>query len=167
VPPDDERANYRMVREALLDPLGDAAPAVHRMQGELGADVAADEYEAQLRRAFGGRPRFDIVLLGVGPDGHTASLFPDQPTVSERTRLVVGVEQAGLEPFVPRVSLTLPALAAAGEVLFLAVGEAKADALALAFGAGVVPTPHVPASLLPTLTENVVLLTDAAAAAKL
>jgi 6-phosphogluconolactonase len=167
VPPDDERSNYRMVRETLLEPLGSSAPVVHRMQGELGADAAADEYEEALRGAFGAAPRFDIVLLGVGPDGHTASLFPDQPTVLERSRLVVGVPRAGLEPFVPRVSLTLPALAAALEVVFLAVGEAKADALARVFGSDVVPSPHLPASLLPTLTDDVVLLTDAAAAAKL
>jgi 6-phosphogluconolactonase len=168
VPPDDERSNYRMVREALLDPLGpDAAPTVHRMQGELGSDAAAEAYEAELDAAFGPTPRFDLVLLGIGPDGHTASLFPDQASVSERARLVVGVEQAGLEPFVPRVSLTLPALVSAQMVLFLAVGEGKADALATAFGPGAVPTPHVPSSLLPTLTDDLTLLIDAAAAAKL
>jgi 6-phosphogluconolactonase len=106
-------------------------------------------------------------LLGIGPDGHTASLFPDQATVSERSRLVVGVQEAGLEPFVPRVSLTLPALVAAREVMLLAVGAGKADALGAAFGPDAVPTPHLPSSLLPTLTDDLVLLVDAAAAAKL
>jgi 6-phosphogluconolactonase len=168
VPPDDERSNYRMVRQALLDPLGPLAPTVHRMQGELGPDAAADEYEDELRTAFGGAtPRFDLMLLGIGPDGHTASLFPDQASVSERSRLVVGVAQAGLEPFVPRVSMTMPVLVSSETILFLAVGEGKADALAAAFGPDAVPTAHVPSSLLPTLTDDLVLLVDAAAAAKL
>jgi 6-phosphogluconolactonase len=168
VPPDDERSNFRMVREALLDPLGpEAAPTVHRIQGELGPFAAADEYEDELHDAFGAEPRFDLLLLGIGPDGHTASLFPDQAAVSEHTRLVAGVEQAGLEPFVPRVTMTMPALAAARVVLFLAVGESKADALAAAFGPDAVPTAHLPSSLLPTLTDDLFLLVDAAAAAKL
>jgi 6-phosphogluconolactonase len=104
VAPDDERSNYRMVKESLLDPLdGAATPAVHRMQGELGPHEAADEYERELQTA--GPERFDIVLLGIGPDGHCASLFPDQPTLQERSRMVVGVDEAGFEPFVPGSAL--------------------------------------------------------------
>jgi 6-phosphogluconolactonase len=72
---------------------------------------------------------FDVVLMGVGSDGHTASLFPGQPQVEETRRWVVGVPQAGLEPFVPRVSLTLPALASTRDMLFLVTGRSKREIL--------------------------------------
>jgi 6-phosphogluconolactonase len=182
VPPEDERSNYGMVRESLLEPLersggppivhrmvtsslldplargGGSGPTVHRMQGELGPHEAADEYERQLRAA--GAPRFDLVLLGIGGDGHLASLFPDQSSLEERSRLVVGVEQAGLEPFVPRVSLTLPALVNARQVVFLATGASKAEPVAAAFGPEASPDPHVPSSLLPPLAHEVKVLLD-------
>ena len=129
VSPDDERSNYGMVRASLLEPLGESSsPVVHRMRGELGPADGAEEYERELRAA--GTPRFDLVLLGIGPDGHCASLFPDQASLSERSRSVVGVEEAGLEPFVPRISMTLPRLANARQVVFLATGESKAGPVA-------------------------------------
>jgi 6-phosphogluconolactonase len=162
VPPDDERSNYRMVKEALLHRVD---PAVHRIAGELGQAQAADAYERELRDA--GPPQFDLVLLGLGPDGHTASLFPGQPSLSERQRLVIGIEQAGLEPFVPRVTMTLPALAAARQVVFLVSGAAKADAVAAAFGPDAKPDPQVPASLLAPLADDVTVLLDEAAAGAL
>ena len=166
VPPDDERSNFKMVKQSLLDRLiGPVTPVVHRMKGELGPDDGAEDYERQLREA--GSPEFDLVLLGLGPDGHTASLFPDQSSLEERSRLVVGVPQAGLEPFVPRISLTLPALAAARRVVFLVSGASKSDAVAAAFGLGAARDPHVPASLLVPLVGNLTLLLDADAAAGL
>lgn len=165
VPPEDERSNYRLVRDALLDPLGSAAPVVHRMQGELGPVDAAEEYEARLRAA--GPPRFDLVLLGIGPDGHLASMFPDQDSLSERSRLVLGVEQAGFEPFVPRVTLTFPALVNARQIVFLATGASKAEPVAAAFGPDAKPDPHVPSSLLPPMAKDVKVLLDRDAAAGL
>jgi 6-phosphogluconolactonase len=166
VPPDDSRSNYLMAKQSLLDALGDAGPgAVHRMQGELGPDAAAAAYEELLRSA--GPVEFDLLLLGIGPDGHTASMFPDQESLSERTRLVVGVPQAGLEPFVPRVTLTLPGVALAKHVVFLASGESKADAVARAFGTDARPDPHVPSSMVPTVAQRVTLLLDQAAAGRL
>lgn len=166
VPPDDQRSNYLMVRQSMLDPLGDEnAPIVHRMRGELGPTEAADVYERDLRIA--GPPDFDLLLLGIGPDGHTASLFPDQPSLSERSRLVVGVEQAGLEPFVSRVSFTLPAIASARRVVVLVSGASKADAVAAAFGGEAKPNPHLPSSMLAPLATEVTVLLDRAAAAKL
>lgn len=166
VPPEDERSNYRMVKETLLEPLGDgAAPTVHRMKGELGPHEAADEYERELEAS--GPERFDIVLLGIGPDGHCASLFPDQPTLSQRSRMVVGVDEAGLEPFVPRVSFTLPALARSKQVVFLASGDSKAGPVAAAFGPGAVADPHVPSSLVAPLAKEVMVLLDPAAAGQL
>lgn len=160
VTPDDDRSNYGLVRASLLEPLGEFGelPTVHRMRGELGPAPAADSYEQELRAA--GAPRFDLVLLGLGSDGHMASLFPEQETLSERSRLVVGVEHAGLEPYVPRVSLTLPALVNSRQIVFLVTGESKAEAVAAAFGPDAKPDPHVPASLLPPLAREVKVLLD-------
>lgn len=162
VPPDDERSNYLMVKQALLEPLGAVKPTVHRIQGELGPDAAADAYERVLEEA--GPPAFDLLLLGLGGDGHTASLFPDQGTLSERSRLVLGVHKAGLEPFVPRVTLSLSGIALAREVVVLVSGASKRDAVAAAFGPKAKPDPHVPASLLPGLVTNLTVVLDAAAA---
>jgi 6-phosphogluconolactonase len=159
VPPDDERSNYGLVKASLLDPLGDLPrPVVHRMKGELGPHAAAEDYERELRAA--GPPRFDLVLLGIGPDGHLASMFPDQESLLERSRLVLGVEEAGWEPYVPRVTLTLPALVNAEQIVFLATGENKADPVAAAFGPGARPDPRVPASLLAPLAKDVKVLLD-------
>jgi 6-phosphogluconolactonase len=166
VPPDDERSNYGMAKAAMFDRLGDdGLPTIHRMKGELGPAAGASDYEIQLREA--GSPRFDLVLLGIGPDGHCASLFPDQASLDERSRAVVGVEQAGLEPFVPRVSMTLPRLANARQIVFLATGSSKADAVAAAFGPQAKPDDHVPSSLLVPLAKEIKVLLDPAAAAGL
>lgn len=165
VEPDDDLANFKMIRESLLEPLGDNQPTIHRIRGELGPEAGADDYERQLREA--GTPVFDLLLLGIGPDGHCASLFPHQATLNERSRLVVGVPEAGLEPFVPRVSFTLPTLVRARHVVFLAAGESKADAVAAAFGPDAAPDPGTPSSLLVPEAETLTLLVDAAAAARL
>jgi 6-phosphogluconolactonase len=166
VPPDDDRSNYKMIKSTLLDPLADVTTlVVHRIEGELGYVEAADRYEQLLRDA--GAVRFDLLLLGIGSDGHTLSLFPGKPGIDERSRLVVGVPEAGLEPFVPRVSFTLSAVALAAHTVFLAAGESKADALARAFGPDATPDPGVPSSMIPTVAAEVTLLVDAAAAAGL
>jgi 6-phosphogluconolactonase len=166
VPPEDDRSNYKMARESLLEAMaGPTSPTVHRMKGELGPEDGAADYERQLHEA--GTPPFDLLLLGMGPDGHLASLFPDQETLQERSQLVVGVPEAGLEPFVPRISLTLPALASARRVVFLVSGESKAEAVAAAFGAGSAPDPHVPSSLLEPLGPEITVLLDAAAASRI
>ena len=146
VPPDDERSNYGMARDALFDRLPGEAPDVRRIPGELGPDAGAAAYETELRAAFGeGIPRFDLVLLGLGPDGHCASLFPGDPALEERERLAVGVARAGLAPLVPRVTLTLPVLNAARQVLFLVTGADKAAAAARAFaGRARSPYPRQP-----------------------
>jgi 6-phosphogluconolactonase len=164
VPPDDQRSNYLMVKQALLEPLAPVRPTVHRIEGELGPEAAANAYERLLGEA--GSPEFDLLLLGLGGDGHTASLFPDQDTLSERSRLVLGVPDAGLEPFVPRVTLSLTGLALAKKIVFLVSGASKADAVAAAFGPDSKPDPHVPASLLPPLARNVTVLLDSAAAGR-
>jgi 6-phosphogluconolactonase len=166
VGPDDPNSNYGMIRASLLEPLADlTTPLMHRIKGELGYAVAADQYEQCLRHS--GVGHFDLLLLGIGPDGHTLSLFPGKPAVHERERLVVGVPEAGMEPFVPRVSFTLSAVALARHVVFLAEGAGKVDALTRAFGPDAAPDPAVPSSLIPAVASNVTLLVDAAAAAGL
>ena len=129
VPPGDERSNYGLAKAALLDRL-EQHPRVHRIQGELDPNAAAAEYEAELRGTT-----LDLVLLGMGPDGHVASLFPRSPALRE-TRHSVVATAAGLAPFVERVTLTLPALSSAHEVLFLVTGEEKAAAAGRAFAGG-------------------------------
>jgi 6-phosphogluconolactonase len=138
---------------------------VRRIRGELGHEDGADAYDDVLRGE--GPPRFELALLGLGPDAHIASLFPGQSTLEERERWAVGVPEAGFEPFVPRVSLTLTALSSAARIVFLVTGGGKADAVASAFGAGVRPDPQVPASMLVSMHERVTVLLDAQAAAKL
>jgi 6-phosphogluconolactonase len=166
VGPEDPNSNFGMIRTTLLEPLADlTTPVVHRIEGELGYATAADHYETLLREA--GPIRFDLLLLGIGPDGHTLSLFPGKPAVQERERLVVGVPEAGMEPYVPRVSMTLSAVALADHVVFLAEGAGKAEALTRAFGPHASADPAVPSSLIPTVAARVTLLTDAAAASGL
>src|SRR5436309_4214970 len=127
VPPGDQRSNYGMARTALLDRLEAQPAAVHRIQGELGRDDGVAEYKHELAEVG----TFDLVLLGLGPDGHVASLFPNFPTLDVTRRDVLGSE-AGHEPFVDRISMTLPRLCNTHELLFLVAGEDKADAAALA-----------------------------------
>jgi 6-phosphogluconolactonase len=158
VPPHDERSNYRLARESLLDRLS-RPPLVHRIRGELDPAEAAAEYEREL-----GDTRLDLVLLGIGPDGHVASLFPEAPTLEERERRVVPAE-AGLEPFVPRVTLTLPVLCAARAVVFLVTGTEKAAAARAAFVEA--PSPRTPASLVRAVDGISVAILDRAAASAL
>lgn len=165
VPPDDELSNYRLVRETMLDRITGPPPAVRRIEGELGPEEAADRYERQLRAELPDEmPQLDFVLLGIGPDAHCASLFPNQKTLEERRRAVVGVEQAGFPPFVPRVTLTLPAINAAREIVFLVAGEDKAEAVAHAFAG---PDPAAPASLVAPASGALTWLLDPAAASLL
>jgi 6-phosphogluconolactonase len=134
VPPDHADSNYRMAREALLDHVPLAADHVHRILGERAPAEAAAAYETVLRRVTGASlespPVLDLVLLGMGPDGHTASLFPGTPVLQERQALAAAVYVQKLESW--RVTLTLPVLSAAAHVMLTVVGVDKADALATA-----------------------------------
>jgi 6-phosphogluconolactonase len=159
VPIDDERSNFRMADEALLSRI-DRAPEVFRMEGELGHEEGAARYEQLVRDALGDTPAWDLLLLGLGPDGHCASLFPNRPEKEVDDRLVVGVPEAGLEPWVPRISLTLPALNAARHVVFIVTGDSKRDAVRRAFVEGDQALPS--ARLRPAGTLTVLL--DPAAA---
>ena len=139
VPPDHPDSNFAMADRALLSQLTQP-PRVMRIEGELGHEAAAGAYEALLREHLGNDPRFDLVLLGMGPDAHVASLFPASRSSRRRARLVVGVPIAGLEPQVPRVTLTLPVLNRARVVDFLVAGGDKAQAIGRARSA-TRPTP--------------------------
>jgi 6-phosphogluconolactonase len=156
VPPDDERSNYLLVQRTLLDRL-ERAPAVRRIRGELGAEAAADEYERLLQGV-----ELGLAVNGIGPDGHTASLFPQAPPLAERRRRAVAAE-AKLEPFVARVTMTPPMFATADVLLFLVTGGGKAEAVRRAFAAN--PGPETPASLV--RGRSTVAILDEAAAARL
>lgn len=136
VPQDDPLSNMGMARRAFLDA---CAPSqnVHLIRTDTATpDEAARLYEQDLRAsqtARGQSPLFDLVLLGVGPDGHTASLFPGFPAANEKKFWVAGVPKANVAPFVPRVSLTLPCLGSTHEMLFLAAGHDKQAILTRVF----------------------------------
>jgi 6-phosphogluconolactonase len=158
VPPDHELSNYHLAKRTLLDNLVRAPRAVHRIKGELGKDEAAAAYEREL-----GDTEFDLELLGVGPDGHIASLFPNAPTLREQRRVLPA--EPGLEPFVDRVTLSLPALCSAREIVFALAGPEKADAAHRAFASE--PSPQTPASLVRARSGRTVAILDRAAAADL
>ena len=154
VPPDHEHSNFRMANEALLERAG---IPVHRMKGELGPVEGAADYEREYELA--GEPVFDLILLGLGPDAHTCSLFPGDEALGERERPVVGVETPGMAPLVSRITLTLPVVNGSRHIVFLVTGEDKSEAVARAFAGA--PDPSAPASLVDG--EVTVLLDEAAA----
>ena len=159
VPPEDQRSNYRLVKDQLLDRLEKPPHAVHRIRGELQPADAAGELDHALHGV-----ELDLALLGVGPDGHTASLFPDSPQLDiENRRATSG--PAGLEPWVDRVTLTWPTLIGAGRIVVLVTGSAKADAVARAFRGEI--SRAVPASLLRLAALPVEVYADEAAAARI
>ena len=159
VPPDHEWSNYGMAKRALLDRIATPPAAVHRIAGELGAEQAADEYDAELEGVVP-----DLVLLGLGSDGHTASLYPNAPGLAERRRRAIAAE-AQLEPFVERVTMTIPVFESAPLVVFLVEGDDKADAVRRTFGEP--PSEATPASLIRSKKGRTVAILDPAAAQEL
>ena len=164
VPEDHEWSNHGMAEAALLSRV-ESRPEVMRMQGELGHEQGADAYEALVRDRLGDEPRWDLLLLGLGPDLHCASLFPGKPEVEERARMAVGVPLAGMEPQVPRITLTMPALAAAREAILLITGENKAATVARVFGPD--GDRSLPAALVELRYGTLTVLLDEAAASQL
>ena len=158
VPANDPRSNQRLVRESLLERLV-VPPVVRAIPTTLPPAAAAALYDAALTGEL-----LDLVLLGLGPDGHTASLFPDAPSLDVVDRLAVAAEP-GLEPLVERITMTIPALEAGRHVVFLAVGEDKRAAVERAFAAE--PSRHVPASLVRSREGKTTVLIDRAAAERL
>ena len=131
VPWDDPNSNYGMARDAMIAHVPIPAENVHGIRFEGSMTDAARVYERELQSYYGGdrldpvRPLFDIVLLGMGPDGHTASLFPGKPALEEHKRWVTEVPEPGLNPHVPRITLTFPALHSSRSTAFVAAGADK------------------------------------------
>jgi 6-phosphogluconolactonase len=153
VPPRHSDSNFGAAWAAFLSMVPIPRRQVHRVRGELRPPSrAASEYARLLGSPSGprgvGKARFDVVLLGIGPDGHTASLFPNSPALRERQRTVVSVRRPAEPPYVPRVTMTLPALRSSHAVLFLVSGRDKAAALRGTLHARSKGSPRWPASLV-------------------
>lgn len=163
VAPDHNDSNYRMVREALLSNITIPDANVHRMRGELPADQAASEYEQELRALSiplsEGWPSFDLLLLGIGPDGHTASLFPDTAALHESSRWVASNYVAKLNTH--RITLTFPVINRARSIAFLVAGDDKAQPLADILSG----SSTLPAAKVAPLSGDLVWFVDQAAAA--
>jgi 6-phosphogluconolactonase len=171
VGPESDESNYKMAREALLDHVPVGPEQIHRIRGELVASEAALDYQRVLQQTFGftpGQPgewpRFDLILLGMGPDGHTASLFPNTMALEVRDRMVVANPVPKLDA--ERITLTVPVLDAAAAVLFLVAGADKADALAAVLEGPPQPMLY-PSQLVAPTNGALRWLVDQAAAARL
>ncbi len=155
VPPGDPRSNYGLAQRLWLGPAAVPRENVHPVDTSVPAADAARRYEASLRDAFGASApaTFDAVVLGVGPDGHTASLFPGASTLRAGTRWVAAEPKPGQPPAVPRVTLTLGGLARSRRALFLVAGAEKRDAMARILGSGSAPAarPLLPAARVTAL----------------
>lgn len=165
VPPDDAESNYRMTNEAMLSKVPLPAAQIHRMKGELAPEVAASEYEAAIRGEFGlSDPMFDLVLLGMGDDGHTASLFPHTQALHAEAPLVVANHVPQKDTW--RVTLTWPVIDRARQVAFLIEGAGKAQVLEDVL-LGAYDPESKPSQLIRPDSGKLTFLLDAAAAAKL
>jgi 6-phosphogluconolactonase len=160
VPPTDPRSNYGTVREALLDRVAIPEDRIHRIAGELDPLAAADAYEVELRRVVGADSRLDLILLGIGADGHTASLFPRHQALTEVERWIVPVHASAEPPW--RVTMTLPLINAARHVLFLVTGAEKAEAVR-----DLVDGKPLPAAMVRPTDGDLTFLVDAEAASLL
>jgi 6-phosphogluconolactonase len=168
VPPDNAESNYRMTKEALLSKVPLAAERVYRMEGELEPEVAAARYESTIRNTFklegAETPTFDLVLLGMGDDGHTASLFPHTEALNEMSHIVVPNHVPQKDTW--RITLTWPVITQGREVAFLIEGAAKTQVLHDVFLGPYQPETY-PSQLIRPASGKLTLLLDAAAAAKL
>ena len=167
VPPDSSDSNYHLAQEVLLSKVPIAANQIHRMPADkVDRDAASQEYTQEMQRVFGtdGIPSFDLLQLGMGPEGHTASLFPHQASLHEQQRLVMPVDVPKPPP--PRLTFTPPLLNAARHVLFLVTGSDKADAV-LAVLEGSYQPEEYPAQIVNPPHGEVTWMLDTASAAKL
>jgi 6-phosphogluconolactonase len=168
VPPTDADSNYRMTKEAMLSHVPLPAERIHRMEGELDPEVAASRYESVIRERFKlgdvEMPVFDLVLLGMGDDGHTASLFPHTAALRETHRLVVANHVPQKETW--RITLTSPVINRGREVAFLIEGAAKAQVVHDVFSGPYDPESR-PSQLVRPESGQLTVLLDAAAAGKL
>ena len=166
VPKEDEASNFRTALDTLLSKVALPDKNIHRIKGEETPDKAARDYGEEIRRFFGEseRPRFDLIILGVGEDGHTASLFPGSKSLEETTRLAIPVYLEEIKK--NRITLTLPVLNNAAQILFLVTGPSKAAALSEIFGDGE-KRKLLPAGLINPDHGEAIWLMDQEAAGKL
>src|SRR5580698_6376419 len=168
VPPDNIESNYRMTNEAMLSKVPLAAERVHRMEGELEPEVAAARYESTIRNSFklegAETPTFDLVLLGMGDDGHTASLFPHTEALNEMSHIVVPNHVPQKDTW--RITLTWPVINQGREVAFLIEGAGKTQVLHDVFLGPYQPDTY-PSQIIRPASGRLTLLLDSAAAAKL
>jgi 6-phosphogluconolactonase len=168
VAPDDAESNYRMTREAMLDKVPLAPDHIHRMEGELDPSLAASRYEAAIRIAFrlegAQTPTFDLILLGLGPDGHTASLFPHTEGLDEMSRICIANHVPQKDTW--RMTLTWPVLIQGRDVVFLIEGAEKAAMVQTVWLGGYDPETY-PAQLIRPASGRLTVLLDQAAAAGL
>lgn len=168
VPPDDKASNYRMAREAMLDKVPLEPGQIHRYEGELEPEEAAARYESGLRNSFrlegAEAPRFDLIQLGLGSNGHTASLFPHTAALHETERLAVANLTDAEQPW--RLTLTAPVINRGGDVFFLISNAEKAQVVQEVF-AGPRDPERLPAQLIRPASGILTLLLDQAAAARL
>jgi 6-phosphogluconolactonase len=165
VPPDHPDSNFRLADVTLLSHVPIPSANVYRIRGEIEPHLAARTYEGTLQDYFcGPRTRFDLVLLGLGDDGHTASLFPDSAALQERERLVVAVEASYQDRPARRVTLTLPAINTARQVLFFVTGRAKAGIVRAVLEG---PEGHLPAQQIQPAAGQIVWMLDREAASQL
>ena len=168
VPPDDQQSNYRMTRETLLDRTPLRPEQIHRMEGELEPEVAAARYESELRNSFrlegAELPRFDLISLGMGPDGHTASLFPHTEGLHEMSPLVTANHVPQMDSW--RITLTWPVINRASSVFFLISGADKAQILKQVL-TGPRDVERLPSQLIRPASGILTLILDKSAAAEL
>lgn len=168
VSPTDAESNYRMTNEAMLSKVPLAAERVHRMEGELDPEVAASRYESTLRNTFklegAETPTFDLILLGMGDDGHTASLFPHTEGINELSRLVIANHVPQKDTW--RITLTWPVINQGRQVAFLIEGQEKAQILHEVLQ-GPYDVETKPSQLIRPASGKLLYLLDAAAASKL
>lgn len=166
VPKEDEASNFKTAFDTLLSRIALPDKNIHRIKGEEAPDKAAGDYEEEIRRFFGeaGRPRFDLIILGMGEDGHTASLFPGSKSLEETVRLAIPVYLEASRK--NRITLTLPVLNNADQILFLVTGSSKAAIVSEILGDGERRS-EFPAGLVRPTHGNITWLIDPRAAAKL
>ena len=168
VPPTHEESNYRMTKAAMLDKVPLPAENVHRMEGELDPEEAASRYEATIRNAFrlegAQTPTFDLIWLGLGPDGHTASLFPHTDGLNEMSRIAFANHVPQKDTW--RITLTWPVIVQGRAVAFLIEGEEKAEMVRTVFTGPYDPETY-PAQLIRPASGKLILMLDSAAAAQL
>ena len=168
VPPDHPESNYRMTNEAMLSKVPLAPQRIHRMEGELDPGIAAARYESTIRNAFklegAQTPTFDLIFLGMGDDGHTASLFPHTQALDNLSNIVIANHVSQKDTW--RITLTWPVINQGREVAFLIEGEDKADVLHKVF-LGPYDPETLPSQLIRPASGRLTLLLDSAAADKL